>query len=86
MRGRSPRSGTYWAHAAVDLGFGHDEDLKAIESNGMLNTEHAAVSTRARERGMRALGTLGSGNHFLELQTVGKTVDTATAEAWGLAT
>ena len=72
------------AHAAVDKGFGHNEDLKAIESNGMLNTEHAAVSNRARERGMRALGTLGSGNHFLELQTVGKTVDTATAEAWGL--
>ncbi|MBT7638107.1 MAG: RtcB family protein, partial [Euryarchaeota archaeon] len=34
--------------------------------------------------GLRALGTLGSGNHFLELQTVGKTVDHATAEQWGL--
>jgi tRNA-splicing ligase RtcB len=72
------------AHAAVDLGFGFDEDLSAIESNGVLQSEHAELSNRARERGLRALGTLGSGNHFLELQTVGKTVDAATAEAWGL--
>ena len=72
------------AHAAVDLGFGFDEDLAAIESNGVLQSEHAELSNRARERGLRALGTLGSGNHFLELQTVGKTVDAATAEAWGL--
>jgi tRNA-splicing ligase RtcB len=72
------------AHAAVDLGFGFDEDLSAIESNGVLQSEHAELSNRARERGLRALGTLGSGNHFLELQTVGKTVDVATAEAWGL--
>ena len=50
----------------------------------MLHTEEAAISTRARERGLRALGTLGSGNHFLELQTVGKTVDAETAEKWGL--
>jgi len=72
------------AHAAVDFGFGFDEDLAHIESKGMLHTEEAAISTRARERGLRALGTLGSGNHFLELQTVGKTVDTETAEKWGL--
>ena len=36
------------------------------------------------ERGMKSLGTLGSGNHFLELQTVGSVVDEATASAWGL--
>jgi tRNA-splicing ligase RtcB len=72
------------AHAAVDLGYGFDEDLAHIESNGLLHTENGAISTRARERGLRALGTLGSGNHFLELQTVGKTVDAATASEWGL--
>ena len=72
------------AHAAVDFGFGFDEDLAHIESKGMLHTEEAAISTRARERGLRALGTLGSGNHFLELQTVGKSVDSETAEKWGL--
>ena len=72
------------AHAAADLGFGYHEDLPHIESSGRLTTEHASISQRARERGLRALGTLGSGNHFLELQTVGKTVDASTAEAWGL--
>lgn len=72
------------AHAAAELGFGYHEDLAHLESSGQLHTEHAAISSRARERGMRALGTLGSGNHFLELQTVGKTVDAQTAEAWGL--
>lgn len=72
------------AHAAAELGFGYHEDLPHIESSGRLTTEHASISQRARERGLRALGTLGSGNHFLELQTVGKTVDASTAEAWGL--
>ena len=72
------------ASAAVELGFGYDEDLKHLESQGKLNTEHGDISQRAKERGLRALGTLGSGNHFLELQTVGKTVDHATAEQWGL--
>jgi tRNA-splicing ligase RtcB len=72
------------AHAAAELGFGYHEDLPHIESSGRLTTEHATISQRARERGLRALGTLGSGNHFLELQTVGKTVDANTAEAWGL--
>ena len=72
------------ASAAVELGYGYDEDLKNIESNGILHTEEAEISQRAKERGLRALGTLGSGNHFLELQTVGKTVDKETADKWGL--
>ena len=55
--------------AMVDLGFAHQEDLKNIESNGVLETDEG-VSERAMERGLKALGTLGSGNHFLELQTV----------------
>jgi len=72
------------APAAIELGYGFDEDLKHLESGGHLNTENAEISLRAKERGLRALGTLGSGNHFLELQTVGKTVDVETAEKWGL--
>ena len=55
--------------AMVDLGYAHQEDLKNIESNGSLETENG-VSERAMARGLKALGTLGSGNHFLELQTV----------------
>ena len=72
------------AHAAVDLGHGHHADLDVLESNGLLETREADVSQRALERGMKSLGTLGSGNHFLELQTVGSVVDEATASAWGL--
>ena len=55
--------------AMVDLGFAHQDDLKNIESNGVLETDEG-VSERAMARGLKALGTLGSGNHFLELQTV----------------
>ena len=57
------------AQAAVEMGIGFDEDLPALESNGLLEANDAELSSRALERGMRALGTLGSGNHFLELQT-----------------
>tara|TARA_Y100000994_G_scaffold48830_1_gene38405 strand:+ start:4349 stop:5770 length:1422 start_codon:yes stop_codon:yes gene_type:complete len=59
------------ARATVDMGLAYDEDLKNIESNGILETE-GNVSTRAKKRGIKALGTLGSGNHFLELQVVEK--------------
>ena len=59
------------ARATVDMGLAYDEDLKNIESNGILETE-GNVSTRAKQRGIKALGTLGSGNHFLELQVVEK--------------
>ena len=57
------------SNAMVDLGFAYDEDLKNIESLGVLETDEG-VSERAFNRGLKALGTLGSGNHFLELQTV----------------
>jgi len=62
------------AGAAVDFGFAHADDLENIESNGCLETE-GSVSQRAKNRGMKALGTLGSGNHFLELQVVERIVD-----------
>ena len=72
------------ASAALDLGFGLDSDLPMLESKGCLPTQEANVSQRAVERGLKSLGTLGSGNHFLELQTVGQVVDERTATAWGL--
>jgi tRNA-splicing ligase RtcB len=72
------------ASAALDLGYGQDDDLNHLESSGILETENAQVSQRAMERGLKSLGTLGSGNHFLELQTVGSIVDEQTAKAWGL--
>ena len=60
---------TRGTNAMVDLGYAYEEDMNSIESNGMLETDNG-VSERAMNRGMKALGTLGSGNHFLELQTV----------------
>ena len=71
--------GAAWA---VRAGYGDSEDLERIESGGGL--EGAApdqVSPHARERGRRQLGTLGSGNHFLEVQTVEVVYDERAASA-----
>ncbi len=72
------------AQAAVELGIGYDEDLAVLESNGLLEVADNDLSSRALERGLRALGTLGSGNHFMELQSVEQVVDQETAKQWGL--
>ncbi|HEY7138581.1 MAG TPA: RtcB family protein [Methylomirabilota bacterium] len=62
------REGAHWA---VARGFGEGEDLGRIESHGRLpGADPEAVSTKAYERGRSQLGTLGSGNHFLEVQAV----------------
>jgi tRNA-splicing ligase RtcB (3'-phosphate/5'-hydroxy nucleic acid ligase) len=61
------------------------EDIELTESGGRLDgAEPAAVSARARERGAEQLGTLGSGNHFVEVQRVEELPDRAAAEALGL--
>ena len=72
------------AQAAVELGWGLDEDLECIESRGLLDNEGDAVSERSLQRGIKSLGTLGSGNHFLELQVVDSLVDIDTARDFGL--
>ena len=70
---------------AEDLGIGTEEDLRLTESAGCLEgADPALVSPRARERGAGQLGTLGSGNHFLELQYVDRLYDTDAARAYGL--
>ena len=55
-----------------------------IESEGCFEVDELTISQRAKQRGMRALGTLGSGNHFLELQRVSEIVDAETAKKWKL--
>jgi tRNA-splicing ligase RtcB (3'-phosphate/5'-hydroxy nucleic acid ligase) len=68
-----------------DLGIGSEEELHFTESGGCLEgADPAAVSPRARERGASQIGTLGSGNHFLELQRVDEVFDEAAARAFGL--
>ncbi len=68
-----------------DLGIGTEEDLRFTESFGCLEgADPAAVSARARERGAGQVGTLGSGNHFLELQRVDQVLEREAADAFGL--
>ena len=75
--------GAAWA---VEQGWGADTDLAHIEDEGVIQGADArALSERARERGAGQLGTLGSGNHFVELGYVDKIIDGPLAEALGLA-
>ncbi|MDD8027093.1 MAG: RtcB family protein, partial [Acidobacteriota bacterium] len=73
------------AEWAVDNGYGTRADLEATEEGGrMREADPGAVSSRALERGIPQLGTLGSGNHFLEIQKVDRILDPAAAAAFGL--
>jgi tRNA-splicing ligase RtcB len=75
------------ARWAVGRGFGRPEDLTFQEEEGRLaSAEPALVSPAAKKRGRRQLGTLGSGNHFLEVQAVGELFYPEFAERLGLAT
>ncbi len=73
------------ARWAVERGFGWKEDLERTEEKGeMKGANPDKVSRRAIERGLPQLGSLGSGNHFLELQKVEKIFDKEIAEKMGL--
>jgi tRNA-splicing ligase RtcB (3'-phosphate/5'-hydroxy nucleic acid ligase) len=66
-------------------GIGTEDDLERTESEGRLaGAEPGAVSQRARRRGAGQLGTMGSGNHFVELQRVERVFDAQASEAYGL--
>ena len=70
---------------AVEQGYGILEDLQRIESDGSLpEADPDAVSQHAYERGRGQLGTLGSGNHFLEVQVVAEIYDESAARVLGL--
>lgn len=74
--------GALWA---VQRGYGTRADLDVIEDGGTLGgADPDEVSERALERGRDQVGTLGSGNHFLELQVVDAVFDETTAGAFGL--
>lgn len=74
------------ARFAVEQGHGTARDLEHCEDGGMLDGADAAdVSDRAVERGLGQVGSLGSGNHFLEVQAVDQVYDTAVATKMGLA-
>ena len=76
------RQGARWA---VERGLGTARDLERCEDGGTLDqAEVGEVSAAARGRGRDQLGTLGSGNHFLEVQEVAEIYDPAAARAMGL--
>jgi tRNA-splicing ligase RtcB (3'-phosphate/5'-hydroxy nucleic acid ligase) len=73
------------ASYAVGLGYGTREDLEYIESSGKLEgADPSAVSKTAKQRQMAQVGTLGSGNHYVEVQYVDEVFDQEAAEAYGL--
>jgi tRNA-splicing ligase RtcB len=74
--------GAAWA---VKNGFGSAQDLDHIEERGTIaGADPEVISERALERGRNQLGTLGSGNHFLEVQRVDEVLDSEAANALGL--
>ncbi|MDO8427585.1 MAG: RtcB family protein [Candidatus Diapherotrites archaeon] len=73
------------AELAVKEGHGLKADLEFLEENGRIKGANIeAVSEKAKERGKRELGTLGSGNHYFEVQLVDQVMDEKTAKAFGL--
>ncbi len=74
--------GAAWA---VKAGYGRPEDLERLEERGaMQGADPSAVSPRAKQRGSGQLGTLGSGNHFIEIQEVEEVFDSEVARTFGL--
>ena len=74
--------GAAWA---IKNGLGTEEDLDRTEDHGtMQGADPSVLSKRALERGVRQLGTLGSGNHFLEIQVVDAIYDEVTARSYNL--
>jgi tRNA-splicing ligase RtcB len=70
---------------AVGRGFGRPEDLSVLEEEGaMEGADPSALSNRAMQRGSPQLGTLGSGNHFLEIQQVEEIFDERVARVFGI--
>lgn len=79
---RVMRNGAGWA---VGEGLGDVSDLDSIEDYGrILDADPTLISDRAYQRGKDQLGTLGAGNHFLEIGYIAEIFDEQTASAWGL--
>jgi len=74
--------GAQWA---VEKGYGREEDLQFIEEHGkMPNANPDAVSPKAKQRQFKQVGTLGSGNHYLEVQYIAEVYDENVASVYGL--
>lgn len=79
---RVVEKGAEWA---VEKGYGDEEDLIYCENNGCLTgADFSDISNEARERGKDQLGTLGAGNHFLEISYVARIFNPGVAEVFGI--
>ena len=78
---RAMKLGIEWA---VEKGFAKKDDLENVEDYGRLEGDPDCVSKHAIERGREEFGTLGAGNHFLEVDRVVEIYDKELAKAWGL--
>lgn len=68
----------------LENGHAHEEDLQRCEENGRLPGDAEKVPEDAKQRGIKQVGSLGSGNHFLEIQAVSEVFDGKKAEVMGL--
>jgi len=76
---------THGVKWAINNGYGCEEDAEFCEENGtMKNADPNKVSLKAKSRGLSQLGSLGSGNHFVEVQLVDKILDKVAANKFGL--
>ena len=76
------RDGSHWA---LKRGWATEQDLRRTEEGGhMAGADPSKVSKRAKERGREQLGTLGAGNHFIEVDVVDRVFDDHAARAMGL--
>ncbi len=76
------QEGTKWC---VEQGYGWEEDIERTEAYGkIVQADHEKVSAQARKRGIGQLGTLGSGNHYLEIQYADVIHDKEIAKAMGI--
>jgi tRNA-splicing ligase RtcB len=75
----------FGAKSPVEKGYGWDEDIKYLEENGCLDyADTAHVSEKAIQRGMSQVGSLGAGNHFLEIQKVTDIFEPEAAKVYGI--
>ena len=76
---------TRGAEWSIEQGYGFKEDLEHIESHGRIEgASIEAVSQHALDRGKHQLGSIGSGNHFVEIGAIDKVHDQQAAQAWGV--
>ena len=69
---------------AIEKGFGLDVDKFAVEDQGQMEADSNLISSKSKERGVEQIGSLGSGNHFLEIQRVDKIFDEEAAKVFGI--